>query len=111
LKVLLPVPIWEGELEILEQRIALMTWNYRIIKHKEHFALHEVYYDEECHPYSYTNKAIEFICDIDEGYKGIVGSLKMALRDARRHPVLDIEVFDRPVEERPFCPKTEYRNG
>lgn len=57
-----------------------MTWNYRIIDFVTHLALHEVFYDENRKPRSYTEDAISFIVDPEEGIEGIRGSLVMALR-------------------------------
>ncbi len=67
-----------------------MTWNYRIIRHKEgHFALHEVYYDDDGNPDGWTQDPITFVVDSDEGTAGLITSLEMALKDARDRPVLD----------------------
>jgi hypothetical protein len=78
------------------------SWNYRIIKHEKHFGLHEVYYNHEWRPEGRTIDAIEFACGIEDGAKGIIDSLKMALHDAEIHPVLDVDVFDKPIKERPI---------
>ena len=68
-----------------------MTWNYRIIRHKEgHFALHEVYYDDAGNPNGMTANPISFRSDSDEGSEGIAISLERALKDARERPVLGI---------------------
>ncbi|MEE2951243.1 MAG: hypothetical protein VYD57_08305 [Pseudomonadota bacterium] len=71
-----------------------MSWNYRIIRHAEgHFSLHEVYYDQDGQPESYTADPISFVVDEEEGPKGIVESLRLALQDAQTRPVLDIVEF------------------
>lgn len=68
-----------------------MTWNYRIIQHKEgHFALHEVYYNEAGKPDGLTDSPVSFGADKDEGPEGIITSLELALKDARERPVLNI---------------------
>ena len=72
-----------------------MSWNYRIIRHKEgHFALHEVYYDDAGTPHSYTADPISFVSDEEEGPDGIIASLEHALTDARTKPVLDVSIFE-----------------
>jgi hypothetical protein len=68
------------------------TWNYRIVRHhqpSEWFGLHEVFYDEAGCPTSMTANPVDFVCDGDEGSAGIIGSLEMALADAKGRPVLD----------------------
>lgn len=76
-----------------------MSWNYRIVKRyytdlrsgeeRSFYALHEVYYDEDGNPNARTVEPISFQCDEEEGPEGIQGSLKIALDDATKHPVLD----------------------
>lgn len=68
-----------------------MAWNYRILDHGDHFALHEVYYDAAGTPNGWTERPIEFVCDTDDGPQGVIGSLEMALADARKHPVLKVK--------------------
>lgn len=70
-----------------------MTWNYRIIDHGTHLALHEVFYDEAGAPFSWTAEPVRFVCDPEEGSKGIILSLEMALDDARQRPVLDVNTL------------------
>lgn len=65
-------------------------WNYRILDHGDHFALHEVFYTPRGRPRSWTEDAITFGSDPEEGADGIIGSLEMALADARKHPVLRV---------------------
>ena len=65
-----------------------MTWNYRLIRHGEYVALHEVYYDGGGKVTSWTADPISFVADLDEGAEGVIGSLEMALADARKYPVL-----------------------
>lgn len=75
-----------------------MTWNYRIIKFAEHRALHEVYYDDAERPERYTENAVRFECNTDES---LIGDLELALRDVRELPILSVETFDLPIEQRP----------
>ena len=67
-----------------------MNWNYRIIKYREGkgYGLHEVYYEKK-NPVWMTVDPIGFVGDPSEGSEGIISSLKMALADAKKHPVLD----------------------
>lgn len=72
-----------------------MSWHYRVLRHPDgHLALHEVYCDEIGRPHSYTERPIEFVADAEEGLSGIVGSLEMALNDARERPILDTASFE-----------------
>lgn len=76
-----------------------MSWNYRIVRERgegpsgpwESFGLYEVYYDAEGRPEARMEGLASFACDSDEGVEGIVGSLELALADARKRPVLDEE--------------------
>ena len=71
-----------------------MTWNYRIILHPSvdnddaWYGLHEVYYDADGNPESWTEDAVRFTCNDYEGPEGIHRSLVMALHDAMLKPVL-----------------------
>jgi len=66
-----------------------MTWNYRIIRSQdpdgsECFALHEVYYDGEGRPETYTERPCGFVGESPEAVRG---ALEMALA-AFTEPVL-----------------------
>ena len=70
-----------------------MTWRYQIILHDkaEHpwYGLHEVYVGMEgVEGVGHTEEPISFVCDENEGSEGIINSLKMALQDAGKLPVL-----------------------
>ena len=70
-----------------------MTWNYRIILHPgsepyAYYGLHEVYYDDSGKPDRWTQNAVSFSCEADEGPSGIQKSLAMALKDALCRSVL-----------------------
>lgn len=65
-----------------------MSWNYRVIKFDDHYALHEVYYDAGGKVTAYTERPADFGSDEEEGVAGIVASLEMALSDAQKRPVL-----------------------
>lgn len=64
------------------------TWNYRIIDHGDHLALHEVHYDEAGAIKSYTEEPITFVADPEEGSIGIIGALFNAASNAQSLPVL-----------------------
>ncbi|WP_293873261.1 hypothetical protein [Sphingomonas sp. UBA978] len=64
-----------------------MTWNYRIIDHGDHLALHEVHYDAAGGPVSYTDSPATFVSDPGHGDE-IAAAVKMALADALNWPVL-----------------------
>lgn len=75
-----------------------MSWNYRLITHKDErqgygwIGLHEVYY-EDGKPSAYTSDAIGFRGDIEDGPEGVIEALEMALRDAKKAPPLDESDF------------------
>jgi len=71
-----------------------MTWNYRVLRYADGtLALHEVYYDKDDRPCSYTENPISFVVEADEGLEGLVGSLQMALHDATERSILDVAYF------------------
>jgi len=63
------------------------TWNYRVVDHGTHFALHEVYYTDGV-PTSWTTEPVTFVCDPEDGATGVQESLAMAAKSAIEHPVL-----------------------
>lgn len=65
-----------------------MSWNYRIIDHDSHLALHEVYYDRRGQVTSWSAQPTTFVSDAHEGAPGLAISLVRALRDAMERPVL-----------------------
>ena len=65
-----------------------MTWNYRIVRRPGGWlALHEVHYSEDGQPNSYTENAVSFCADEQDGPAGIIIALEMALSEARERPV------------------------
>jgi len=61
-----------------------MSWNYRIIHHPDgHYALHEVFYDNSGRPTAMTEEPVAFIADAEEGPRGVVEALRIALADAQ----------------------------
>ena len=72
----------------------LMSWNYRIIRHKEgRFALHEVYYHDDGRMKMYSTYPISFGSDAEAGPEELILSLEMALKDARERPIRDVTAF------------------
>jgi hypothetical protein len=73
-----------------------MSWNYRIIHYANGaYGLHEVHYDDEGNISTRTLEPVSFSCDQEEGPKGIRSSLRLALADASRLPVVE-EMPDEP---------------
>jgi hypothetical protein len=65
------------------------TWNYRIVRYTNGgLGLHEVYYDEAGMITGRTENPCSFACDEEEGPEGIIGSLEMALKDAKEKAVV-----------------------
>ena len=66
-----------------------MTWNYRIIHYKDGgYGLHEVFYEKGGKIDGWTEHPINFVCGEDEGPKGIIDGLELALKDCSL-PVLE----------------------
>ena len=66
-----------------------MSWNYRLIDHGNHVAVHEVYYDGRGRVCAWTSDPVTFVADSVEGADGLRLDLARALSDALRLPVLD----------------------
>lgn len=69
-----------------------MTWHYRLILHDGDLrglwiGLHEVYFEGDTVT-GWTEDAVAFQCDAEEGPEGLIRSLEQALRDARERPML-----------------------
>ena len=76
-----------------------MTWNYRIIHYKTGgYGLHEVFYSKEGEVEGWTEDAIDFGCDEDEGKEGIISSLEMALNDAKSQTVLEEDLLEKELK-------------
>jgi hypothetical protein len=67
----------------------IMTWNYRIIKHDtgniSHYAIHEVFYDDDGKIMAWTEDAIEVS---GESERDISHILRLMLKDTKNHEVL-----------------------
>lgn len=67
-----------------------MSWHYRVLRHPDGWlAVHEVHCDEAGQPTSCSTDPVTFGADADEGLEGVTGSLRMALADAERRPILN----------------------
>lgn len=67
-----------------------MSWNYRVLDHGTHFALHEVYYDDAGAVRHWTVEPVGFVADPEEGVEWLALSLERALSDVRRRGVLRV---------------------
>lgn len=77
-----------------------MSWNYRVIRHKEtetgivHYAIHEVYYNEHGAPYMVSEKPASPTGETPEALKSDLGLIHAALRK----PPLDYTIFTKREE-------------
>lgn len=63
-----------------------MTWNYRLIRYADgSVGLHEVHYNAKGNPVARTERPATFVSD---DAAGLAASLRMALADVERLPVL-----------------------
>jgi len=76
----------------------IMSWKYRIIKHKnkenpfeDDYAIHEVYYDENNKPYMYTKNPITITANSTQGIKWIVDKIKIGIKK----PTLNEKIFNK----------------
>ena len=57
-----------------------MGWNYRILAHKDvdemYFQIHEVYYDENGKPNSYTANSVSVGAESLDGIKSVLNKMK-----------------------------------
>lgn len=67
-----------------------MTWNYRVLDHGTHWAVHEVYYHDDGSVMAWEEEPATFSTDPQLGMADIVLSLERALSDARRRAVLRV---------------------
>lgn len=65
-----------------------MSWNYRIIDHATHLALHAVHYDRRGRVKAWSAVPTSFVGDPEAGVAGLAGDLAPALNDALNRPVL-----------------------
>lgn len=74
-----------------------MGWNHRVLEHKYrddvYYKIHEVYYDEEGNPTSYTANGVEVQCDSLEGIKWTLDKMQECLSK----PILSASNFPKEV--------------
>ncbi len=70
-----------------------MSWNHRILAHKDgedwFFQIHEVYYDKEGKPNSYTSNGVSVGAESVEGINWVLGKMKKCLDK----PILSVKNF------------------
>ena len=70
-----------------------MSWNYRILAHKDKdnwfFQIHEVYYDKEGKPESHTIEGIKISAESLKGIKWILNKMK----ECTKKPILLADDF------------------
>jgi hypothetical protein len=72
-----------------------MTWNYRVIKIGEEVGIHEVYYDEEGNPSSYTANPVAVSSYTEDGADSLKWILERMLEGVCKE-VLSEEDFTVP---------------
>jgi len=77
-----------------------MSWNHRLLAHKDgedwYFQIHEVYYDKEGNPKSYTENGVSVGAETIKGVKWTLNKMKQCLKK----PILLAENF--PKEYKPY---------
>jgi hypothetical protein len=71
-----------------------------------YLALREVHYDEDCRPKMYSEDDATFVTEDAEDKTEILSSLSRAVNNAIQHPILDEREFEKPIGERPQCPRS-----
>ena len=70
-----------------------MSWNYRILAHRDgdewNFKMHEVYYDTEGNPESYTAKEVGVGAESVEGVNWVLDKMKESVK----RPILSADNF------------------
>jgi len=70
-----------------------MSWNHRILAHKDgdemYFQIHEVYYDKEGKPNSYTLNGVSVGAESLDGINWVLDKMKECLDK----PILSVENF------------------
>lgn len=62
------------------------SWNYRIIRHPDHVALHEVHYDKDGRVEGWTEDPVRFVGDSP---RDLINTLERALKSAREQSALE----------------------
>ena len=70
-----------------------MTWNHRILAHKDGndwcFQIHEVYYNNQGKPISYTDKAVGVSAESIKGLHWVLDKMKECINK----PILSVKNF------------------
>ena len=66
--------------------LGVTTWNYRLVKHDDYYAVHEVYYGNDGQPTSMTSTAVDFGGETKEE---VIAALSMALNDVMERPIFE----------------------
>ncbi len=64
----------------------MSSWNYRIIRHPDYVALHEVYYDEDGRVSGWTEDPAQFVGDSP---RDLINTLERALKNASEQSALE----------------------
>ncbi|MEO0062550.1 MAG: hypothetical protein RLZZ08_1110 [Pseudomonadota bacterium] len=75
----------------------MQTWEYRIIDHGSHVALHEVSYRNGT-ILNWSKRPVSFTASAG-GAEGLIDLLSTALENARKRPVLRVEQVDAQVKK------------
>ena len=67
-----------------------MSWNYRVLDHGTHLAVHQVYYHDDGSVMDWEEEPATFSTVPQLGVADIVLWLERALSDARQRPVLRV---------------------
>ncbi len=77
-----------------------MNWNHRILAHKKgeetYFEIHEVYYNKEGKPYSYTEKGVSIIGEDLEEVNWVLDKMKECVNK----PILSADDFPKEYESK-----------
>lgn len=70
-----------------------MSWNHRLLAHKDgddmYFMVHEVYYDKEGNPVSYTTNGVSIGGNDLEGVQWVINKMI----ESTKKPILSVENF------------------
>ena len=76
-----------------------MGWNHRVLAHKDgdemYFQIHEVYYDKDGKPDSYTANGVSVGAESLDGIKWVLDKMKECLDK----PILSVENFPNIYKE------------
>ena len=88
-----------------------MSWNYRVMAHcegaEEYYAVHEVFYNDECKVIAWTQ---EPIAPLGHSKEDILQVLRVMLKDCENQEVLEYGMeaegsFEDDMEDEDYCPQ------